>query len=248
MHCTHTFPSTITPITQLSPFTHQPWLPHHTCTSFTHSHKSSTQTLTQCEVLFFPWLTFPSVFPSLSSLVLPGLFDSLSWSFAACLSDPAWFTGNPLCLPPALTHCSASDFDSALSTLPSIPLLDICLFDLLFVLIKLHVDLLSPLTSHSLQVEFPALTHSGQARLKCPCGRRCKLNRNLSVNEVLCAEPSWSMMLLWWESNGSFCHRRWCTGPRLNEPISFSQLVSLSTPMKDFWLQNYMCRTIYWWS
>ncbi len=54
MHCTHTFPSTITPITQLSPFTHQPWLPHHTCTSFTHSHKSSTQTLTQCEVLFSP--------------------------------------------------------------------------------------------------------------------------------------------------------------------------------------------------
>ncbi len=53
MHCTHTFPSTITPITQLSPFTHQPWLPHHTCTSFTHSHKSSTQTLTHCEVLFF---------------------------------------------------------------------------------------------------------------------------------------------------------------------------------------------------
>ncbi len=54
MHCTHTFPSTITPITQLSPFTHQLWLPHHTCTSFTHSHKSSTQTLTQCEVLFSP--------------------------------------------------------------------------------------------------------------------------------------------------------------------------------------------------
>ncbi len=54
MHCTHTFPSTITPITQLSPFTHQPWLPRHTCTSFTHSHKSSTQTLTQCEVLFSP--------------------------------------------------------------------------------------------------------------------------------------------------------------------------------------------------
>ncbi len=54
MHCTHTFPSTITPITQLSPFTHQLWLPHHTCTSFSHSHKSSTQTLTQCEVLFSP--------------------------------------------------------------------------------------------------------------------------------------------------------------------------------------------------
>ncbi len=54
MHCTHTFPSTITPITQLSPFTHQLWLPHHTCTSFSHSLKSSTQTLTQGEVLFSP--------------------------------------------------------------------------------------------------------------------------------------------------------------------------------------------------
>ncbi len=75
MHCTHTFPSTITPITQLSPFTHQPWLPHHTCTSFTHSHKSSTQTLTQCEVLFPP-ATFPSVFPSLSFRALPGLLTS----------------------------------------------------------------------------------------------------------------------------------------------------------------------------
>ncbi len=30
------------------------WLPHHTCTSFSLSHKSSTQTLTQCEVLFSP--------------------------------------------------------------------------------------------------------------------------------------------------------------------------------------------------
>ncbi len=32
------------------------------------------------------------------------------------------------CLPPALTHCSASVFDSAFSTLPSMPLPDICLF------------------------------------------------------------------------------------------------------------------------
>ncbi len=154
MHCTHTFPSTITPITQLSPFTHQPWLPHHTCTSFTHSHKAAHKHSPSAKSCF-PRLTFPSVFPSLSSRVLPELFDSLSWSFAACLSDPAWFTGNPLCLPPALTHCSASDFDSALSTLPSIPLLDICLFDLLFVLIKLQVDLLSPLTNHSLQKTSP---------------------------------------------------------------------------------------------
>ncbi len=61
---------------------------------------------------------------------------------------PRLFNGNPLCLPPALTPCSASDYDSAFSTLPSIPLLDICLFDL--VQIKLLVDLLSPLTCHLL--------------------------------------------------------------------------------------------------
>ncbi len=92
MHCTHTFPSTITPITQLSPFTHQPWLPHHTCTSFSHSHKSSTQTLTQCEVLFFPWLTFPSVFPSLSSRVLPGLLTpSPDCLLPASLTLPAFW-------------------------------------------------------------------------------------------------------------------------------------------------------------
>ncbi len=92
MHCTHTFPSTITSITQLSPFTHQPWLPHHTCTSFTHSHKSSTQTLTQCEVLFFPWLTFQSVFPSLSSRVLPGLLTpSPDCLLPASLTLPAFW-------------------------------------------------------------------------------------------------------------------------------------------------------------
>ncbi len=73
---THTFPSTITPITQLSPFTNQPWLSCHTCTSFTHSHKSSTHTLTHCEVLFLPRLTFLSVYHSLWLLSLcfdPGL-------------------------------------------------------------------------------------------------------------------------------------------------------------------------------
>ncbi len=66
--CTHTFPSTITPITQLSPFTHQLWLPHHTCTSFSHSHKSSTQTLTQCEVLFCPGYISERSSPYLLSL------------------------------------------------------------------------------------------------------------------------------------------------------------------------------------
>ncbi len=42
IHCTHTFPSTITPITELSPITHLSWLSYHTCTSFTHTHLSST--------------------------------------------------------------------------------------------------------------------------------------------------------------------------------------------------------------
>ncbi len=76
MHCTHTFPSTITPITQLSPFTHQLWLPHHTCTSFTHSHISSTQTLTQCEVLFSPgYISERSpILPAISAFH-PGLPD-----------------------------------------------------------------------------------------------------------------------------------------------------------------------------
>ncbi len=63
IHCTttHTFPSTIAPITQLSPITNQPWLSCHTCTSFTHPHISSTLPHTRCEVLSLPRLTFLSV-------------------------------------------------------------------------------------------------------------------------------------------------------------------------------------------
>ncbi len=74
--------------------------------------------------LVFPWLTFPSVF--LVCLSVYYLDCWLPLLIVCCL--PLWprlFTGNPLCLPPALAHCSASDFDSALSTLPSIPLLDV---------------------------------------------------------------------------------------------------------------------------
>ncbi len=87
MHCTHTFPSTITPITQLSPITNLPWLPHHTCTSFTHSHISSTHTLTHCEVLFcpgwhserFPCILFPwTAYTTLTICCLP------SWPCLPC--------------------------------------------------------------------------------------------------------------------------------------------------------------------
>ncbi len=73
IHCTHTFPSTIT---QLSPITHLPWLPHHTCTSFTHSLISSTHTLTLCEVLFSPgYISERSPIHPAISVFHPGLPD-----------------------------------------------------------------------------------------------------------------------------------------------------------------------------
>ncbi len=102
--------------------------------------------------LVFPWLTFPSGFPLCVCLPVYYLDRWLSLLIVCCL--PYWPrlpTGYPLCLLPALIHCSASVYVSVLSTLPSIPLFDICLSDLLFVSIKLQVDLLSPLTSHWLQ-------------------------------------------------------------------------------------------------
>ncbi len=75
MHCTttHTFPSTIAPITLLSPITINPDClttpaPHsHTHTFKQHSYMHSLRSLV------LPWLTFPSVFPSVSICVLPGL-------------------------------------------------------------------------------------------------------------------------------------------------------------------------------
>ncbi len=67
-------------------FTHQPWLPHHTCTSFTHSHKSSTQTLTQCEVLFCPGLLSALFF--LPSLCLTPDCPTLELWTCACDLDP----------------------------------------------------------------------------------------------------------------------------------------------------------------
>ncbi len=110
-----------------------------------HSHLHSLRSLV------LPWLHFRAVFPVCLSVHYLDCWPPLL--IVCCL--PLWprlFYGNPLCLPPALTHCSVSDFDSAFSTLPSIPLLDICLFDL--VQIKLLVDLLSPLTCHLLQVRY----------------------------------------------------------------------------------------------
>ncbi len=97
----------------------------HSHTFKQHSHMHSLRSLV------LPWLTFPSVFPCVSTCVLPG---PLTLSPDRLL--PAYWLSSL----PALTHCSASVYESVLSTLPSIPLFDICLSDLLFVS-KLQMDL-----------------------------------------------------------------------------------------------------------
>ncbi len=61
------------------------WLPHHTCTSFSHSHKSSTQTLTQCEVLFCPGYISERSSPYLLSLFVTP--DCLTLDFWTCACD-----------------------------------------------------------------------------------------------------------------------------------------------------------------
>ncbi len=127
MHCTHTFPSTITPITQLSPITNQTWLSHHTCTSFTHPHISSTLPYTRCKVLFctgwhsesFPCILFPW-----TAYIL--------WPFAACLLTLPAFR-YPLCLPRPL-HCPCCWF--CLAYVTPVIASDPCLFDLALLFIK----------------------------------------------------------------------------------------------------------------
>ncbi len=104
IHCstTHTVPSTIAPITQLSPITNQPWLSCHTCTSFTHPHISSTLPYTRCEVLFVPWLTFLSVIHPAIGYLCVWPWTARPWNSEPVLvtSTPAWY---------CLRLCSASD-------------------------------------------------------------------------------------------------------------------------------------------
>ncbi len=86
-----------------------------------HSHLHSLRSLVS------PWLHFRAYFSVCLSVHYLDCWPPLL--IVCCL--PLWprlFHGNPLCLPPALTHCSVSVFDSAFSTLPSTPLPDICLF------------------------------------------------------------------------------------------------------------------------
>ncbi len=116
MHCTHTFPSTITPITQLSPFTH-----HSDCLttpaphSLTHinaAHKHSPSAKS-C----FALATFLSVLPRICYLCL---WPRTAWPWTSepvpVTSTPAWY---------CLRLCSASD----IPVMPS----DHCLCDSAFV-------------------------------------------------------------------------------------------------------------------
>ncbi len=104
IHCTttHTFPSTIAPITQLSPITNQTWLSCHTCTSFTHTHLSSTLKCTHRKVLFLPRLTFLSV-------TIPSDCYLCVWPRTArpWISEPVPVTSTPAWY--CLRLCSASD-------------------------------------------------------------------------------------------------------------------------------------------
>ncbi len=102
IHCTTTVPSTIAPITQLSPITNQPWLSCHTCTSFTHPHISSTLPYTRCEVLFLPRLTFLSVIHPAICYLCVWPWTAWPWNSEPVLvtSTPAWY---------CLRLCSASD-------------------------------------------------------------------------------------------------------------------------------------------
>ncbi len=133
----HTIPSTIAPITQLSPITHLPWLSHHTCTSFTHTHThiSSTLPCTHCKVLFSPVWHFQafslSVFPwiaytTLTVCCLP--FDPacrLISSLSAACPD--------LCIAPVA--------DSALPSLHLLLSLNLACLTSSCLSIKLHLDL-----------------------------------------------------------------------------------------------------------
>ncbi len=124
----------------------RPWPPNHSFALIASPHLHLIHPLTYKQhtythplrSLVFPWLTFPSVFHSLSFRLLPGLLTlSPDRLLPALLTPPAYWLSSLL---PTLTHCSASVYVSALSTLPSIPLFDICLSDPLFLLKKLHVD------------------------------------------------------------------------------------------------------------
>ncbi len=137
LHITHGlhFPSTIAPITQLSPITHLPWLSHHTCTSFTHTHISSTLPCTHCKVLFSPVWHFQAF-----SLTV------FTWTAYTTLTV-CWLPFDPAChLISSLSAacpdlCIAPVADSALPSLHLLLSLNLACLTSSCLAIKLHLDL-----------------------------------------------------------------------------------------------------------
>ncbi len=134
LHITHGlhFPSTIAPITQLSPITHFPDClttpaPH------SHTHISSTLPCTHCEVLFSPVWHFQAVSLSVFPCVyLDCLYDSdrLLPAFWPCLP----FDVLSVCRLPWPLHCPCCWFCLAFVT--PITVSEPCLFDLLLFINK----------------------------------------------------------------------------------------------------------------
>ncbi len=117
-----------TQITQLSPFTHQPWLFHHTCTSFTHTHISSSLPCTHRKVLFCPgWHS--ERFPC---FLIPCVYLDCLFTLTVCCL-PFWpclpvDIFSVCCLPRPL-HCPCCWF--CLAFIIPVTAFDPCLFDLL---------------------------------------------------------------------------------------------------------------------
>ncbi len=85
--------------------------------------------------------TFPSVYPLFD---YPCMTWTVYWTLILCrvptLIQPALLSDYPECSPPALILHPNPDLDSALSTLYLKPVIELCLFNLHSVLIKLHMD------------------------------------------------------------------------------------------------------------
>ncbi len=99
--------------------------------------------------------TFPSVSTVYDS---PCMTWTVYWTLILCrlptLIQPALLSDYSECLPPALILSLNSDSDSALPTLCLKPVIELFLFDLHSVLIKLHMD--PNATDSSLQYTFNA--------------------------------------------------------------------------------------------
>ncbi len=107
-----------------------------------HLHRCFILTLVHIAVLpIIAMQTFPSVSTVYDS---PCMTWTVYWTLILCrlptLIPPALLSDYSECLPPALILSLNSDSDSALPTLCLKPVIELYLFDLHSVLIKLHMD------------------------------------------------------------------------------------------------------------